>query len=63
MSPKWCTDIIQNCLLLHGHYGYTPLCQQRMRDVFGLQMGDGIAQIMKTVIARETIGTIGVAYK
>ncbi len=65
MSPKWCTDIIQNCLLLHGHYGYTMDLphQQRMRDVLGLQMGDGTAQIMKTVIARETIGSIGVAYK
>lgn len=65
MAPKWCTDVIQNCLLLHGHYGYTMDLphQQRMRDVLGLQLGDGTAQIMKTVIARETIGSIGVAYK
>jgi cyclohexanecarboxyl-CoA dehydrogenase len=65
MGPKWCTDIIQNCLLLHGHYGYTMDLphQQRLRDVLGLQIGDGTAQVMKTVIARETIGSIGVAYK
>jgi cyclohexanecarboxyl-CoA dehydrogenase len=65
MGPKWCTDIIQNCLLLHGHYGYTMDLphQQRLRDVLGLQIGDGTAQVMKTVIARETIGNIGVAYK
>jgi len=31
--------------------------------VLGLQIGDGTAQVMKTVIARETIGNIGVAYK
>ena len=36
---------------------------QRMIDVMGLQIGDGTAQIMKTIIARETIGSIGVAYK
>jgi cyclohexanecarboxyl-CoA dehydrogenase len=65
MGPKWCTDIIQNCLLLHGHYGYTMDLphQQRLRDVLGLQIGDGTAQVMKTVIARETIGNVGVAYK
>lgn len=65
MGPKWATDIIQNCLLLHGHYGYTMDLphQQRLRDVMGLQIGDGTAQIMKTVITRETIGNIGVAYK
>jgi cyclohexanecarboxyl-CoA dehydrogenase len=65
MGPKWATDVIQNCLLLHGHYGYTMDLphQQRLRDVMGLQIGDGTAQIMKTVITRETIGNIGVAYK
>lgn len=65
MAPKYCTEIIQNCLLLHGHYGYTLDLphQQRLRDVMGLQIGDGTAQIMKTVIARETIGNLGVHYK
>ena len=65
MAPKFCTDIIQNCLLLHGHYGYTIDLphQQRLRDVMGLQIGDGTAQIMKTIIARETIGSVGVHYK
>jgi len=65
MSPKWATDIIQNCLVLNGHYGYTTELphQQRMMDVMGLQIGDGTAQIMKTIITREKIGSIGVAYK
>ncbi|MGQ0501418.1 MAG: acyl-CoA dehydrogenase family protein [Panacagrimonas sp.] len=65
MAPKYCTEIIQNCLLLNGHYGYTMNLphQQRMRDVLGLQLGDGTAQIMKTVITRETIGSVGVHYK
>ena len=34
-----------------------------MIDVMGLQIGDGTAQIMKTIVTRETIGSIGVAYK
>ncbi len=65
MGPKWATDIIQECLVLHGHYGWGMELPhlQRMIDVMGLQIGDGTAHIMKTIIARETIGTIGVAYK
>lgn len=65
MAPKYCTDIIQNCLLLNGHYGYTMELahQQRLRDVMGLQIGDGTAQIMKTIIARETVGSVAVHYK
>ena len=30
--------------------------QQRMRDVIGLEIGDGTAQIMKRLVAREIIG-------
>lgn len=65
MGPKWATDIIQSCLVLHGHYGWGMELPhlQRMIDVMGLQIGDGTAHIMKTIIARETIGPIGVAYK
>jgi cyclohexanecarboxyl-CoA dehydrogenase len=29
--------------------------QQRMRDVMGLEIGDGTAQIMKMVIARQAL--------
>lgn len=57
-APKTAFDIVQNCLLLHGQYGYRtdlPL-EQRLRDVLGLQIGDGTAQIMKLVIARERVG-------
>jgi cyclohexanecarboxyl-CoA dehydrogenase len=51
-------DAITQCLLLHGQYGYrTELpIEQRMRDVLGLQIGDGTAQIMKLVIARQRVG-------
>ena len=65
MAPKYATDIIQNCLLLSGHYGYTTDLphQQRMLDVMGLQIGDGTAQIMKTIISREKVGKIALQYK
>ena len=36
--------------------------QQRMRDVMGLEIGDGTAQIMKLIIARERIGRVAVQY-
>ncbi len=63
-APKVAFDIIHQCLLTHGHYGYTkelPL-EQRLRDVLGLQIGDGTAQIQKMIIAREKVGRIAVPY-
>ncbi|MDL5158657.1 acyl-CoA dehydrogenase family protein [Actinomycetospora termitidis] len=57
-APKTAHDAITTCLLLHGQYGYRaekPF-DQRMRDVLGLQIGDGTAQIMKLVIARQRVG-------
>ncbi|MHA6630059.1 acyl-CoA dehydrogenase family protein [Pseudonocardia sichuanensis] len=57
-APKTAYDVITQCLLLHGQYGYrTELpVEQRLRDVLGLQIGDGTAQIMKLVIARQKLG-------
>jgi cyclohexanecarboxyl-CoA dehydrogenase len=57
-APKTAFDIVQNCLLLHGQYGYRtekPI-EQRLRDVLGLQIGDGTAQIMKLIISRQRLG-------
>lgn len=57
-APKISGEIIQNCLVLHGQAGYRtdrPL-QQRLRDVLGLQIGDGTAQIMKLIITRHRLG-------
>ncbi len=57
-EPKTAYDVVNACLLLHGQYGYRtdrPL-EQRLRDVLGLQIGDGTAQIMKLVIARQRLG-------
>ncbi|MGZ6640461.1 MAG: acyl-CoA dehydrogenase family protein [Solirubrobacteraceae bacterium] len=57
-APKVSTGVVQDCLLLHGQLGYrTELpIQQRLRDVMGLQIGDGTAQIMKLIIARRRLG-------
>jgi len=57
-GPKIAVEIIHQCLLTHGHYGYTSDLphEQRLRDVMGLEIGDGTAQIQKMVIAREKIG-------
>ncbi len=63
-APKLAFEVIQDCLLLHGHAGYGGDFphQQRLRDVLGLQIGDGTAQIMKMIIAREKVGRVAVPY-
>lgn len=56
-APKLAYDTIHQCLLSFGHGGYDrgPM-EQRLRDVLGFQIGDGTAQIMKTIIARSRAG-------
>jgi cyclohexanecarboxyl-CoA dehydrogenase len=56
-GPKLAYDVIHQCLLCFGHGGYDrgPM-EQRLRDVLGFQIGDGTAQIMKTIIARARAG-------
>ncbi|MEP3247073.1 MAG: acyl-CoA dehydrogenase family protein [Sneathiella sp.] len=58
--PKLAFEVIHQCLLLHGHggYGRDYPYEQRLRDVLGLQIGDGTAQIMKMIIAREKLGEV-----
>jgi cyclohexanecarboxyl-CoA dehydrogenase len=55
LAPRTAYEVIRQCLLSHGHYGYSMDSphQQRMRDVMGLEIGDGTAQIMMHVITRE----------
>lgn len=55
LGPKTAVEAIHQCLLTHGHYGWSLDMphQQRLRDVMGLEIGDGTAQIMKLIIARE----------
>ncbi|MBE0547154.1 MAG: cyclohexanecarboxyl-CoA dehydrogenase [Rubrivivax sp.] len=60
-APKLAYETIHQCLLMHGHGGYDrgPM-EQRLRDVLGFQIGDGTAQIMKTIIARHRAGRAAV---
>lgn len=57
-GPKLACEVIHQCLLTHGHGGYAAdyAFAQRYRDVLGLQIGDGTANIMKLIIAREKSG-------
>ena len=63
-APKTAFETIHRCLLTHGHGGYSTDLphQQRLRDVMGLQIGDGTEQIQKMIIAREKIGRVAVPY-
>ena len=64
LGPKTAVDVIHQCLLTHGHYGFSRDLphQQRLRDVMGLEIGDGTAQIMKLIVARERAGRAAVQY-
>jgi len=55
--PLLAYESIHACLLVHGHAGYSedlPI-QQRLRDVLGLQIGDGTAHIMKNIITKDRL--------
>lgn len=57
-APLEAYHAIHQCLLLHGQFGWTRKfdVEMRLRDVLGLQIGDGTAQIMKLIIARQSVG-------
>lgn len=57
MGPKFAVDAIHQCLLTHGHYGWSMDLphQQRLRDVMGIEIGDGTAHIMKMIVARTRL--------
>ena len=57
-APKLATEVIHQCLLTIGHLAYSsdsPI-GQRLRDVIGLEIGDGTAQVSKLVISRHLLG-------
>jgi cyclohexanecarboxyl-CoA dehydrogenase len=64
LGPKTAFDVIHQCLLTFGHYSYTKETahQQRLRDVMGLEIGDGTASVMKLIIARERVGRAAVQH-
>jgi cyclohexanecarboxyl-CoA dehydrogenase len=64
LAPELATQVLHQCLLLHGHLGFSRDLphQQRLRDVIGLEIGDGTAQIMKLVVARGILGNVSRPY-
>ena len=65
LGPKQAAEAIHTCLLFHGWTGYgndIPFAQ-RYRDMVGFEIGDGTAEIMKAIIAREAFGREFAAYK
>ena len=62
--PKISVEVIHQCLLFHGHYGYTEELpfEQRLRDVMGFEIGDGSAEIARMIIARELMGRESLPY-
>jgi len=57
-APKLAADVIHQSLLTLGHVGYSTEHKvgQRLRDVIGLEIGDGTAQVSKLVISRNLLG-------
>ncbi len=57
-APKLATEVIHQCLLTIGHVAYSSEHRlgQRLRDVIGLEIGDGTAQVSKLVISRHLLG-------
>jgi cyclohexanecarboxyl-CoA dehydrogenase len=56
--PRTCVHILNDCMVLRGHLGYSealPIAQ-RLRDVAGWQIGDGTPQIQKLFISRRLFG-------
>lgn len=57
-APKIAVETAHQALLTLGHAGYSEELPagQRIRDLIGLEIGDGTAQIAKLVLARELLG-------
>ncbi|WP_019808698.1 acyl-CoA dehydrogenase family protein [Saccharomonospora halophila] len=62
MVKWWVTDVaikaIRDCIVLHGHSAYSEELpfQAMLRDVSGLEIGEGTPQIQKVVIGRSLLG-------
>ena len=64
MAPRFSTNAIRDCIVLHGHYGYTkdyPL-EQRLRDILSIEIADGTSQVSKLVVQRELMGRAFMPY-
>ena len=58
MAPRFATNALRDCIVLHGHPGYTnefPF-EQRLRDVMSIEIADGTRQVSQLVVTRELFG-------
>ena len=57
-APKISVEAAHQVLLTFGHIGYSEETPhgQRLRDLIGLEIGDGTANIAKLVVARSLLG-------
>ncbi|MEM0121301.1 MAG: acyl-CoA dehydrogenase family protein, partial [Thermoprotei archaeon] len=64
-APKLAVEAIHDALLTIGNPAYSTDFPQekRLRDVIGIEIGDGTAEIQKIVVAREMFGREFVPYK
>lgn len=65
LGPKLSVEAIHRCILLHGWMGFSDELpfEARLHDVMSLEVGDGTAEIMKGIVAREAMGREYVAYR
>ena len=58
LGPKYAAEAIHAVIRMFGWPGYSTEMHHelRMKDVMGLEIGDGTPEIMKSIIARETFG-------
>ena len=65
LAPHAAVQAIHGCMILNGWMGYDNSMPyaQRLRDVIGLEIGDGTPEIMKGVVAREIFGREYISYR
>jgi len=64
-APRLAVEAIHDALLTMGNPAYSTDFPQekRLRDVIGIEIGDGTAEIQKIVVAREMFGREFIPYK
>ena len=57
-------DALHTCIILSGWPGYSSDLphERRMRDVMGLELGDGAPGVMKMIVAREIFGRMSLPH-
>lgn len=59
-ASEACNRICNNCVQIHGGYGYTKdfPAERFYRDAKLLEIGEGTSQIQRVIIAREVLGRL-----